>query len=151
MIVAVVTAIAITQREAKREQAAKEAEAKEAAKKDILVVGAGITGLLAALFCRAQGFSVTIVDAKSPEEFDATDSGIVWLAPTALRVLERLHERFPAELRKAACNSEVVTPHPDLYIVLTPIDSQIPTVQVRQDYFVHQNRYLPRLYHRRSP
>ena len=107
MIVAVVAAIAITQREAKREQAAKEAEAAAAAKKDILVVGAGITGLLAALFCRAQGFTVTVIDAKDPEEFDDYAGGIVWLPPSALRVLERVHEKMPVELRKAACKAEV--------------------------------------------
>jgi len=110
MIVAVVTAIAITQREARREKAAREAEAAAAAKKDILIVGAGIHGLLVALFCRAQGFTVTIVDRKGLEHFKGDDrgsGGIVWLAPNALTVLERVHEKMPGYLKEAACGAEV--------------------------------------------
>jgi len=110
MIVAIVTAVAITQREARREKAAKEAEAAEAAKKNILVVGAGIHGLLVALFCRAQGFTVTIVDRKGAQHFKGDDGGsggVVWLAPNALRVLERVHEKMPAYLKDAACAARV--------------------------------------------
>jgi NADPH-dependent 2,4-dienoyl-CoA reductase/sulfur reductase-like enzyme len=111
MITAVVTAIAITQREARREKAAKEAEAAAAAKKDILVVGAGITGLVVALFCRAQGFTVTIVDRKSAAEFlQNGGGGLVWLGPTATRALRRVHEKFPEEMREAACNTDVYLP-----------------------------------------
>lgn len=112
MIVAVVTAVAITQREARREKAAKEAEAAAAAKKDILVVGAGIHGLLVALFCRAQGFTVTIVDQKGVQHFkgdDRASGGLVWLAPNALTVLERMHEKLPGYLQEAACAAEVCT------------------------------------------
>ncbi|KAI5853687.1 hypothetical protein BZA05DRAFT_473076 [Tricharina praecox] len=111
MIVAVVTAVAITQREARREKAAKEAEAAAAAKKDILVVGAGIHGLLVALFCRAQGFTVTIVDQKGVQHFkgdDRASGGLVWLAPNALTVLERMHEKLPGYLQEAACAAETL-------------------------------------------
>ncbi|KAF8242479.1 hypothetical protein K440DRAFT_664746, partial [Wilcoxina mikolae CBS 423.85] len=104
MITAIVAAIAITQREARREKEAKEAEEAEARKKSIVVVGAGLAGLFAALLCRAQGFTVTVVEAKHEKEFLDHDDGIVWLAPNALRVLERVDEKISKELKEAACH-----------------------------------------------
>jgi thioredoxin reductase len=107
MITAVVAAIAITQREARREKAAKEAEEAEARKKSILVIGAGIAGLFAALLCRAQGFPVTVVDKKAQGELLEPEEGIVWLAANALRVLEKVDEKLIPELRKNAAQTEV--------------------------------------------
>lgn len=107
MITAVVAAIAITQREARREKAAKEAEEAEARKKSILVIGAGIAGLFAALLCRAQGFPVTVVDKKTQDELLEPEDGIVWLAVNALRVLEKVDEKLIPELRKNAAQTEV--------------------------------------------
>ena len=117
MITAVVTAIAITHREARREKAAKEAEEAEARKKAILVVGAGLAGLLAGLLCRAQGFTVTVVDAAASEQVlrdgdgaAAGAAGIEWLGPNALRVLDRVGDdgELGRELRETACQTPVV-------------------------------------------
>ncbi|KAI5813492.1 hypothetical protein BZA77DRAFT_116623 [Pyronema omphalodes] len=108
MITAVVAAIAITQREARREKAAKEAEEAEARKKSILVIGAGIAGLFAALLCQAQGFPVTVVDKKTQGELLGQEEGIVWLAANALRVLEKVNESLIPELRKNAAQTETL-------------------------------------------
>jgi pyruvate/2-oxoglutarate dehydrogenase complex dihydrolipoamide dehydrogenase (E3) component len=113
MITAIVAAIAITQREARREKEAKEAEEAEARKKSIVVVGAGLAGLFAAHLCRAQGFTVTVVEAKQEAELLDCDDGIVWLAPNALRVLQRVDEKIAGELKAAACHIEVCVPFPN--------------------------------------
>ncbi|KAA8912032.1 hypothetical protein FN846DRAFT_916835 [Sphaerosporella brunnea] len=110
MITAVVTAIAITQREARRQQAEKEAEAAAAAKKSVLVVGGGISGLLVGLFCRQQGFAVTVADRKGAGEFLEGDwgEGVVWVPRSAGRVLRGVHERMGAEMRERACGVDTL-------------------------------------------
>ena len=107
MITAVVTAVAITQREARREKEAKLAEEAAAAKKDILIVGASIHGLIVGLLCRLQGFTVTIVEQEVEDSADLSDDdGICVLGPTALRVLRKI-EGLAEELAEGAVDTKV--------------------------------------------
>lgn len=107
MITSVVAAIAISQREARRKQREQEEEAAEAAKKSILVTSASTVGLLAALFCRAQHFTVTICDGRPVGEFDSEERGLVVLTRTALRVLGRCDEALGGKLEEAAVGCDV--------------------------------------------
>jgi hypothetical protein len=93
MITSIVTAIAITQREARREKQAREAEIADAANKSILVVGAGVSGLVTAVLCASNGFTVTLVDQRSEEGVvEGEREGVAMLGEAAVGVLKEVEE-----------------------------------------------------------
>ncbi|GAA1896108.1 FAD-dependent oxidoreductase [Asanoa iriomotensis] len=93
---------------------------------DVIVIGAGIIGLTAALALQARGAQVTIVAAEEPQDTVSAVAAAVWYPtkvdadPRVLRWGRRTFDVFTAE---AATGAPGVTMRPTRMIIRGPVDA----------------------------